>query len=251
MSTAAVTPAPQPPGLSEPQRILDTFIAPSKTFTDLRRSAAWWGPFLLMIIVSLFFVYEVDHNIGFRKIVENQIQLSPRATRQMEQLPAADREHAMQQQTKFWRVFSYGYPGFILIWNVIVAAVLLATFKFGASANVKFKTALAIVMYASLALMIRSILAAISVAAGAAPDSFTFQNPLASNPGYFLNPADSPFLYNVLTALDVFMIWALALTAIGFCCVSSVKRSTAMAIVFGWYAAFVVGSAGFGALFSS
>ena len=168
----------------------------------------------------------------------------------MEQMPAADRDRAMQQQTKFWRGFSYAYPGIMLIWNIIVAAVLLATFKFGASADVKFKIALAIVMYASLPILIKSVLAAISVAAGAAPDSFTFQNPLASNPGYFLNPADSPFLYNLLSAIDVFMIWTLALTAIGFTCTSKVKRSTAFMIVFGWYLVFVVGSASFGALFS-
>jgi len=247
MASTAVTPLPV---LAEPQRILNTFVAPSKTFGDLRRSAAWWGPFVLIALVSTFFVFEVDRNIGFHKIVENQIQLSPRAARQMEQMPAADRDRAMQQQTKFWRGFSYGYPGVMLIWNIIVAAVLFATFKFAASADVKFKIALAIVMYASLPILIKSVLAAISVAAGAAPDSFTFQNPLASNPGYFLNPADSRFLYNLLSAIDVFMIWTLALTAIGFTCTSKVKRSIAFMIVFGWYLVFVVGSASFGALFS-
>ena len=35
------------PPMSEGARIINTFIAPSKTFTDLRRSAAWWAPFLL------------------------------------------------------------------------------------------------------------------------------------------------------------------------------------------------------------
>ena len=34
------TPAPETAPLSEASRIINTFIAPSKTFTDLRRSAA-------------------------------------------------------------------------------------------------------------------------------------------------------------------------------------------------------------------
>ncbi|MGB9074551.1 MAG: hypothetical protein WCC22_18090, partial [Terriglobales bacterium] len=34
--------------------------APSKTFTDLRRSAAWWAPFLITVIFSVAFVYVVD-----------------------------------------------------------------------------------------------------------------------------------------------------------------------------------------------
>jgi hypothetical protein len=106
------------------------------------------------------------------------------------------------------------------------------------------------VMYASLALLIKTILATISVAAGADPDSFNLQNPVATNPGYFLSPGNSPFLYSVATALDIFMIWTLILTAIGFTCVGKVKRSTAMAIVFGWYVSFTLIAAGLGALFS-
>ena len=107
------------------------------------------------------------------------------------------------------------------IWNVLMAAILFATFKFAASADVKFKVALAIVMFASLPLIIKSLLAMLSVGAGASADSFTFQNPIASNPGYFINPADSRWLYSLGTALDIFMVWTLALTAIGF---SSVSR---------------------------
>jgi hypothetical protein len=250
MSTAALNPSSETPALSEPERILDTFIAPSKTFADLRRSAAWWAPFLLLAIVSLGFVYVVDQKIGFAKVVDNQIQLSPKQAQRMDGLSPSDRQKQMDVQTKWTRNFSYGYPVVILIWNLMIAAILFATFKFGASAQTKFWTAYAIVMYASLPFLIRSILSAISVGAGAAADSFTFQNPLASNPGYFLNPANGHFLYSVMSALDIFMIWTLFLTAIGFSVTGKVKRSTAMVIVFGWYVAFTLISAGLSAAFT-
>jgi hypothetical protein len=138
----------------------------------------------------------------------------------------------------------------ILIWNALIAAILFATFKFGAGADIKFKTSFAIVMYASLPFLLRSLLAMVSVEAGAAADSFTFQNPVASNPGYFLDPANGHFLYAIASSLDVFMIWTLILTAIGFSCTSKVKRSTAMLIVFGWYAVFALASSGLSAAFS-
>jgi hypothetical protein len=168
----------------------------------------------------------------------------------MEQLPSEDRNRQMQQQASFFRYFSYGYPVVILIWNLLIAAILFATFKFAASVDVKFKVALAIVMYASLPLLVKSLLAMLSVGVGASADSFTFQNPIASNPGYFINPADSHWLYSLGTALDVFMIWTLAFTAIGFSSVSKVKRSTALLIAFGWYLIFVLASTGLGAAFS-
>jgi len=243
-------PTPQPAPLSEWARVINVFAAPTKTFTDLRRSASWWVPFLLLSIMSLVFVYTVDQKIGFRKVAENQIQASPRAEQRIEQLPAPQHEQAMQRQTTFFRNFSYSYPIVILIWNLLIAAILFATFKFAASADIKFKTTVAIVMYAALPLLVKTLLATISVAAGAAADSFTFQNPVATNPGYFLNPADSHFLYSFATAMDIFMFWTLIVTAIGFSCVSKVKRSTALAIVFAWYFVFALGSSSLGALFS-
>jgi len=252
MATAPAMPAPipEPTALSEGARLVNVFVAPTRTFTDLRRSASWWAPFVLLSVMSLAFVYTVDQKIGFRKVAENQIQASPKAAQRIEQLPAAQRDQTLQRQTTFFRDFSYAYPTVILVWNIVIAAILFATFKFAASSDVKFKTSLAIVMYASLPLLVKTLLATISVAAGASADSFTFQNPVATNPGYFLTPADSPFLYNLATAIDIFMIWTLIVTAIGFTCVSKVKRSTALAIVFGWYFVFALGGAGFGAMFS-
>src|SRR6202040_1564867 len=84
-------------------------------------------------------------------------------------------------------------------------------------------------------LILKTLLSTLSVVAGMSPDSFSFQNPVASNPGYFMNPSDNVFLYSVASAFDIFMIWTLVLTAIGFTCVSKVKRGTAFAIVFGWW----------------
>jgi Yip1-like protein len=242
--------APQIPALSEGARIVDAFIAPSKTFTDLRRSASWWAPFLLLSVVSLVFFYVVGQKIGYRKVVENQIQVSPKTAHQMEQLSSDQRNQAIARQATITRYFLYGYPGVILLWSLLIAAVLFATFKFAAGAEMKFNPALAIVMYASLPLLLKTVLATISVVAGADPDSFNLQNPAATNPGYFLSPGNSPALYSLATAVDIFMIWTLILTAIGFACVGVVKRSTAMAIVFGWYVVFTLGSAGFATLLS-
>jgi len=242
-------PAPQSNGLSEGARIVDTFIAPSKTFADLRRSASWWAPFLLLSVLSLGLFYVIDQKIGYRKVVQNQIDQSPRASQRVEQLPPEQRERAISQQAKGTKYFLYGYPVIILLWNLLIAAVLFGTFKLAAGSDVEFKTAYAIVMYASLPLALKTILGMLSVGAGADPDSFNLQNPVATNPGYFLSPSGSPFLYSIATAVDVFMIWTLILTAIGFAG-GKVKRSTAMAIVFGWYLLFALAGAGIGAAFS-
>jgi Yip1 domain len=249
--TSSPTPSPEAtPALSEGARIINTFIAPSKTFTDLRRSAAWWAPFLLMTIVSTIFVYTAGQKIGFRKIMENQMQAQPKAQARMEQLPPDQRERQMEGGAKFMAIISYGFPVITLIIWLIIASALFATFKVAAGADVSFGVSLAIVVYSALPLMLKTLLATLSVVAGINPDSFSFQNPVATNPGYFMNPADGVFLYSVASAVDIFMIWTLALTAIGFTCVSKVKRGTAFAVVFGWWTLFTLGGAALGAAFS-
>ncbi|MCU1302503.1 MAG: hypothetical protein JWQ87_2787 [Candidatus Sulfotelmatobacter sp.] len=247
---ASSEPVSAPAPLSQGARILNTFIAPSKTFTDLRRNASWWAPFLLMVVVSTAFVYTVGQKIGFRKVAETQVQMSPKQAAQLDNLPADQREQQMQQRTTGTRVVSYIVPLFILVFWVIIAGALFATFKFAAGADVSFKVAFAIVVFAGLPQVLKTLLATITVVAGVSPDSFSFQNPIATNPGYFLNPADSVFLYSVASAFDIFMIWTLVLTAIGFTCVSKVKRGTALGIVFGWWLIITLVAAGLAAKFS-
>jgi Yip1 domain len=244
-------PSPEPAPLSQGARIVDTFIAPSKTFTDLRRSAAWWAPFLLFVIVSLSYVYTVGKKVGFQQAAENQVQMSPKAQRQLDQMSPAQREQNMEIRAKFTRYISYSAPAWVLLWWVIVAAILLGTFKLGAGAtDLTFGATLAVVVYASLPHILRDLLAIVSLMAGASPDSFSLQNPVATNLGYFLSPSGSPFLYSLGSAVDILVIWTLILTAIGLSCVSKLKRSAAFAGVFGWYVLVTLIGAGAAAAFS-
>jgi len=243
-------PTPQPEPLSQGARIVNTFIAPSKTFSDLRRSASWWVPWLLGAVVSVAFAYAVDSKVGFRQAAENQIQRSPKATRQMEGLAPEDRAQAVRRQAVGTRYFMYAFPIVALVLYTIFAGIYLATFKFGANADLTFGRAFAVVVYASLPELFRGILAIVSLFAGAAPDSFNLQNPVATNLGYFLEPANSPFLYGIASSLDIFRLWALVLTAIGFAYAGKVKQSTSFAIVFGWFALITLVFSGLGAMAS-
>lgn len=233
--------APQPPALSEGARIVNVFIAPSKTFTDLLRNGMWWAPFLLMLVVSWAFVYTAGHKVGFEKIAENQMQAQPKQVARMESMPAADRERAMGMAGKFTAGIGYIFPALQLLIMAILGGLFYATLKMAAGVDVTFGKIFAVLIYAGLPGVLRAILAMISLWAGASPDSFTMQNPLGSSLAYYLNPADSPFLYSLGSQLDVFLIWTLVLTAIGFTCISKVKRGTSFAIVFGWWLFFTLG----------
>jgi Yip1 domain len=245
-----VTPPPSGTPMSEPARIINTFIAPSKTFSDLQNNASWWGPFLLIVLVTLLYVAVMDRQIGFDQVSRNEIAKSPRRAEQMEKLPADQRAQQMKYSEIGTKYISYASPVIALIVYVIMAGVLLAVFKFGADAGVTFKIALAIVVYGSLPWLIHALLGMLSMLAGVDKEAFNIQNPVGTNPAYFMDPAGNKFVLGMASALDVFAIWSIALIGIGFACNSRVKRSTAIGLVAGLFLFWKLLGSGLAALFS-
>ena len=242
MSTAPAAPAAEP--LSEPARVVNTFVAPVKAFTDLKRVSRWWSPFVLIVIASYALIVVAGQKIGWEQLTENGLKLQPKQAARLESLPAEQRPAAMERAVKFTRIISYCFPlAFNLPFLLIVAAILMASFNYGAGAEIPFRTALGVVVYANLPGLIRAALAIVSLLAGANPESFNFQNPVATNPGYFMDPMASPMLFRLASAVDVIIIWILVLNAIGFTAVSKLKRGTTFAVVFGWYIVLTLGSA--------
>jgi hypothetical protein len=231
---AAAVPGLEPARLSEGARIIDTFIAPSKTFTDLGRNASWWGPWLLISICALLFVYAMSRQVGFEQVSKNEIAHSSRAE-QFDKLSPDDQAKQIRFSNTLIGYFAYGTPVTIPIFFAIGTVVLWATFNFGAGANVSFKTAYAIMFYASLPGIIGSILGTISMFAGVDPEGFNVKNPVATNPAHFMDRAGNKFVYEMASSLDIIAIWIIVLLGIGFACNSKVKRSTAIAVVAGWY----------------
>jgi len=236
MSTAPAGPSVEP--LSEPARLVDTFVAPTKTFADLKRVSRWWSPFIVLAIASYALIAVAGQRVGWEQITENSLRMSPKQAARLESLPSEQRPVAMERAVKFTRIISYAFPIAVnLPFLLIVSAILMASFNFGAGAEIPFRTALGVVTYANLPGVLKAVLAIVSLLAGSNPESFNFQNPVATNPGYFMDPLASPLLFRLASALDVIVIWILVLNALGFAAVSKLKRGTTFAVVFGWYIA--------------
>lgn len=244
-SVVPAVPSPEPP-LSEVERVVDTFVTPSKTFTDLRRNANWLVPFLLIVIATEALVVVADHKVGFDKITETNLALRPSAAARLDQLPADKRAEQMETIVKITKITSYGSPVLVLIVLLIVAAVLLGTFNFGFGAELTFNQCMAVVMYTSLTIVIKDLLAILVLLVGGG-GNFTFENPVASNLSILFDPS-SHFLYALGMYIDLFTIWTLVLSGIAFSCLTKVKRGTSMAVVFGWWGVFVLAMAGLASL---
>src|SRR3974390_1078869 len=242
---ASPAPNPEPAPLSEGARIINTFIAPSKTFTDLRRSAAWWAPLILIAIFSTAFLFTIGKQIGYEQVTKHQIEQSPKRSEQFDKLPADQQAAQIKFSVMIFKVLTYGSPFMIMFFSLISTAVLWATFKVAAGCETTFGQAYAIGMYAGLPGIIGAILGIVSLFSGVNPEGFDINNPVGTNLAYYLDPETTgKFLRGMASSIDIFLIWTIVLLGIGYACTSKVKRSTAIMIVAGWYLLYkLVGSA--------
>ena len=253
MSDLGVQPATEvAPGLSQWQRISNTFSSPSKTFQDIKRgNRSWWLPFIIYVVLSFVFYGVVNSKIGMRQVSENQIKLSPKTEEQMAALTPEQREQRMNISAKITQGIFLASPIFVLIMGIIISAVMLGTINFGFGGKAKFGSVLAVWMYAMLPSCIKTILGIVVLYAGTAPESFNIKNFAPTNIGAFLSPTDmNPGLYSFLTSIDIITIWTLVLVGIGTALVAGVKRGSGYIAAFGWWAVVVLVSAGLAAAFS-
>jgi len=240
MGAAVVAPPPQGTPMSEPARILNTFVAPSKTFSDLQHNASWWGPLILSVIITVLVAAVMDRQIGFDQITRNEVAKSARRSDQLDKLPADQKAQQMAIGAAITKYISYGSVVIVLISWLVIASVLLLAFNVGAGASVPFKVAFAIAAYGGLPWIIHGVLAMLSMLAGVDKEAFNIQNPVGTNPAYFMDPAGNKFALGMASAFDIIAFWSIALVGIGFACNSRVKKSTAITIVAGCFLAYKV-----------
>jgi hypothetical protein len=240
MSDQAIQPAADVgTGLTQWQRVVNTYAAPSKTFADIKRgNKSWWLPFLITVFCGAFLWYAIYTQVTWKTVYENQQKLMPEfAKRAMDNMPPDQRAKAEaagpKNQAVTWALSPLG----LLVWYLLMALILWPTINFGFGGKASYGSILAVMMYAQLVVWpIRLILGGVALFAGAAPDGFNIGNPAPTNIAAFLNQADTnKALYGLLSAIDVPTIWCLIITSIGVAIVAGIKRTSGYIAVFGWW----------------
>jgi Yip1 domain len=236
-------------GLSQFERVVDTFVAPSATFADIRRSASWWLPFLLSVLAALTFAYTIDRKVGFDQVAETQIHLSPSQEQQLSSLTPGDRAAQMQKAGIITRYVTYGYPITLLAISAFASLILWATFNFGLGARTTYGQIFCLWMFANLPRLFTSLIAIITLAFGNSPETFNIREPVGTNIGYYL-PDIFPWLRALLSFADIIGLWVLVLLIVGGSIVAKVKIGQAAAVVIGWWLLIVLVGVASAAAFS-
>ena len=232
------------PPLSQVERVVDTFVAPSKTFTDILRNQSWWLPFLLIVVIGYGFVFTVDKHVGWDQVLENSLKTNTSQSERIANAPAEQQASIRATMKASFRIFSYAFPVFIILYWLVAAVVMMGTLNFGFGGHAKYGELLAVFAYAGLPGILKSILSIVVLFAGLGAESFNLQNPVGTNLGYYLSPESPKWLISLGTSIDVFTIWTIILLILGCAVVAKIKRGPAAIAVVGWWLVLTLVSVG-------
>ena len=219
-------------GLSQIERVVDVFVAPSKTFKDILRSSNWLLPLLIMAIIGMGSAFAVDRTVGYTAVAEQQMMKNSMQADRINSLTPDQRANAIAMSAKWTRISTYCSFIFILIFVAVHSLLLWATFNFGLGAKTTYGQVFAVVMFAGLPKALIWVLSIVLLFSGVGLDNFDAQNPVGTNLGYYMT---SPALKALGSGLDIFGLWALALLVLGMAIISKKTIGQAAAVVVGWW----------------
>ena len=233
-------------GLTQWQRVSDTFTAPSKTFQDIKRgNKSWWMPFLIMVLTGYVLFAAITMKIGWAQVAQNAIHLNPKSEERMAQQTPEQRATAMKFTQYAMQGGFAASPVLVLAFVALGSLILWGTINFVFGGKAQYVSVFAVWMYAALPGVIKSLLGTVVIFAGVAPDSFNLENFAPTSVGAFLNPLETnAALYKLAGAIDFTTIWSMALLGIGIATVAGVKRSSGYMAVFGWWGLITLVSVG-------
>lgn len=237
------------PHLSQFERVVDTFIEPSKTFKDIKRNRSWWLPFVIIAVLGYIFCFTAVQHVGWNSMVTNVMKSNPKSAARLESQTPAQQAQTFAVTKGFIEGFMAGGPVVVLVINAIFALVLWGCFAFLLGGTTNYGEMFAVSIFASLPAALATLIAIATVIASD-PQTYNLNLPSPAALAYFLDPSTPAWLLSIGKSLDIFSLWSLALSGFGGAIVARVKPMRGIMVVFGLWFLYVVVKTGLAAAFS-
>jgi hypothetical protein len=234
------------------QRLIGSIVNPLQTFADIARKPTWIVPVLISLVLGLATIAVFNHRVGFESVINKQLEQNSRTAN----MTPEQRQQIAARQIPMARVV--GYAGatvgpFILV--VVLALIFFVLFKIYGSVvsvpDIPYTTSLAIVSFGFMPQVIKNIIGLVILLVRS-PDSIDIQNLVPSNYGALVHEGAATWMLALMSRLDFFNFWTIALIALGFWQISPRRFNYAacVTIVACMYLVYVLVVVGFTAAFS-
>ncbi|HEV8611804.1 MAG TPA: YIP1 family protein [Thermoanaerobaculia bacterium] len=231
------------PAASPLARVAGVFGSPGPTFASIARRPGWVLPLAISTVLSIAATVAVLPRIDIDSAVREQI-----ASRGIT-LPEERIDQMIALQKKLSGLI--GYPSALLaptLAALLVAAVFWISFRaFGS--DVAFRQSFGVTSHAMLPSIGTSMLLIFFVTGVDLVNPSDLGDLTRSNLGLLVDRRANPVLHSLARSMDVFTLWVLALLVIGFAAAAKASRRKAAGLVVGVWALYVLGKAGWAAIF--
>jgi hypothetical protein len=241
--------APEAPRMSFLQRLVGIYFEPARTFEDINRRGTWLALFLVVCALVLASQYVIRSRMDHETMIRKSMEYSPIKLSEEQIQAAIDRP-----QSAFERYSGYVIApiGLLVAYGVTAAVFLVGFMLLGAS--ITFKKSLAVTIWGMAPPGIVALLLGILFMYIKDPGTLEIDpaSNVASNLGLLVSAREQPVLASLLSSIDIFSFWSIALLSIGFAANPDRKLTPGKAatVVIALWALWVLGKVGLKALFS-
>lgn len=222
VDAVAVPPEPKPNPFA---RIVGVFFSPGQTFASIARKPDWLVPLIIILIVSIASAIVIAQRVDFGAMVRQQME-------QRKDLSPDQIERGARIAGGVSKAIVYFSPLIAIATYIIIAAVLLlASRLFGGEGG--FKQAFSMTVYAWFPDLVKGIILTIVVLSKGHLDPMQLATAVRSNLGFLVDAKAQPMSFALLSSIDLFTIWTVALFVIGFAAFSRLSKARAATIVVG------------------
>lgn len=221
--------------------IINTITNPSKAFQTLKEK-----PFILVILIitavitaatSFLIMFNLDEattKANMREQFEKRMEKIEARTG--EKMTSEKMDKSIDKQWKAMSVWGKITPVIAPVMSIIfylfLALIFFLVFKL-LDTETTFQQSFSVVMHTYIPHLLKAVVAAIISFTKGGYGLQEMQNLVISNPGFLVDPEKQKVLFGLLSSLDIFNIWVIVLTIMGFSTVSGKKTGTVTAWVIG------------------
>lgn len=225
-------------------RLIGVLISPVKTFESIAQRPTWVVALIVLVASQLLVAAAVTPKLDVARDVRERIEASGREVT----------EEQIQQQVEMGEKFRWAGLAVSFVFGpamyFLLGLIFWLLLRFVGDSDFSYRASMAATTHAFMPGVVGGLLMLPLILSR---DSLTWTDMgslLASNLGAFAPDETSAAVKSLLSSVDVFSLWTVALLVIGYSAVARTKRSTVAWVVVGLWVLYVVGKTGFTALFS-
>jgi hypothetical protein len=218
-------------------RLGGIYFSPGSTFKEIGGSPRVLAPIIAIIVISLLAGYYLTKKVDIQSMFENQMQMQASRV----QLTPEQEELQAQRMSMIAKAIGVMLPIGMVFQGLALPLIVAAVFKLISTlmgAENKFKGVFTVTIYSMLAVSIVSYALLVLIISFKDTSDLTLTNMgsvVSSNLGAVLTgmlgkDALPIFVAKLAAYIDVFVIWQIALLAIGYSAVSRKLKTSTVAI---------------------